>query len=480
MLLAFASTLFFFLFNHAMYFDEVQAWQIARHSKGVFDLASHLRYEGHPMLWYLFLYLPSHLSKHLIWMQIVNYCIAIGTAAVIAFERRIALWVRPAILFSGAFFFYMGTVSRSYMLAGILLIVAARFFTAQTDHHWMGVVSLALAINTHVLAIPIALAIFLRLYCLKPDRLGGAGVCRWRLLRPIGILLAALAFCYFTVRPAPDIWTPQYDPMGSNLARFLVLGFGSIWRNFVYMPPAILIGRADAVLSQPSLVDPMLTLVLFLLAFMALPSRAARIFFLWAAVLWNGVVWATVHRPTGFHQTFLFVSYVIALTLRSEDDSDRLIVPRRISQLLLVFLLASEMLLCLDLTKRERSTSFSASSSIAEWIGRNGLSNHPLVFTPDTNAPAVLGYLGAESAYLPSCRCSGSFVVFRKGRDPYLQVHAKELDALQSEYGSYPVLVSLFPLSSDDLRSLKLNLAYRPSKRSWGGEDAMVYIRTGR
>ena len=38
---------------HAMWFDELQAWNIARASHSLGDLFSHLRYEGHPPLWYL-------------------------------------------------------------------------------------------------------------------------------------------------------------------------------------------------------------------------------------------------------------------------------------------------------------------------------------------------------------------------------------------------------------------------------------------
>src|ERR1700737_4773169 len=46
----------FALARHAMWFDELQAWNIARASGSLPDLFHHLRYEGHPAAWYLGLY----------------------------------------------------------------------------------------------------------------------------------------------------------------------------------------------------------------------------------------------------------------------------------------------------------------------------------------------------------------------------------------------------------------------------------------
>ena len=55
--------------RHAMFGDEAQAWLIARDSGNLLELAHHLRYEGHPALWYLLIYLPAHLSASLVWMS---------------------------------------------------------------------------------------------------------------------------------------------------------------------------------------------------------------------------------------------------------------------------------------------------------------------------------------------------------------------------------------------------------------------------
>ncbi len=47
---------------HEMWFDEIQAWLIARDSHDIVDLIHNLRYEGHPALWYLLLMPLTRLS----------------------------------------------------------------------------------------------------------------------------------------------------------------------------------------------------------------------------------------------------------------------------------------------------------------------------------------------------------------------------------------------------------------------------------
>ena len=63
--------------RHEMFRDEVQAWLIARDSTSIPNLFFNMRYEGHPALWQLLLYIPSHLSWNPEWMQLINYLLAV-------------------------------------------------------------------------------------------------------------------------------------------------------------------------------------------------------------------------------------------------------------------------------------------------------------------------------------------------------------------------------------------------------------------
>ena len=75
---------------------------------------------------------------------------------------------RVLLVFGVTFFFSMGVLARSYMLASLLLIGAARCLQAERSRHWLGIALLVLAINTHFFAIPVATSIFVWIYWLAP------------------------------------------------------------------------------------------------------------------------------------------------------------------------------------------------------------------------------------------------------------------------------------------------------------------------
>ena len=61
-----------------MWFDELQAWNIARASHSLGDLYTNLRYEGHPILWYLPLYALTRFTGNPHSMQVVQWAVATG------------------------------------------------------------------------------------------------------------------------------------------------------------------------------------------------------------------------------------------------------------------------------------------------------------------------------------------------------------------------------------------------------------------
>ena len=48
--------------RHGLWRDELQGWTIVRSSATPWALLHNLRYEGHPPLWYLVLWLPAHIT----------------------------------------------------------------------------------------------------------------------------------------------------------------------------------------------------------------------------------------------------------------------------------------------------------------------------------------------------------------------------------------------------------------------------------
>ena len=93
------------LLRHEMWQDEWQAWLLAKESASLPELFRNLRYEGHPGLWHLGLYLVSRVTFNPLGMQLLHLLVA--TTAVYLFLKYSPFSRPQKILFIlGYFPFY--------------------------------------------------------------------------------------------------------------------------------------------------------------------------------------------------------------------------------------------------------------------------------------------------------------------------------------------------------------------------------------
>lgn len=129
---------------HAMWFDELQAWNIARASSSLPDLFHNLRYEGHPALWYLPLYVLSRVTGDPRAMQALGWCVSVATAGVVLFRAPFPVPARVALVAGYFFAFEYSVIVRAYGL-GVLLLVLALMWLGRGRPAW-GRATVALAL----------------------------------------------------------------------------------------------------------------------------------------------------------------------------------------------------------------------------------------------------------------------------------------------------------------------------------------------
>ena len=109
---------------HTMWFDELQAWNIARASHSLGDVFTNLRYEGHPPLWYLVLFPITRVTGDPRAMQVLEWLVLCAVYAVILFRSPFTIWLRIALVAGYFVTFEYGVISRSYGLGMLLLLLA--------------------------------------------------------------------------------------------------------------------------------------------------------------------------------------------------------------------------------------------------------------------------------------------------------------------------------------------------------------------
>jgi hypothetical protein len=182
------------LFRHAMWRDELQAFMVAAASNTPLDLFAKLKYEGHPGLWHLLLWVVTRFTTDPVAMQALHLVIALGVWVLV---WRLSPVGKLLLLLSYYLFWEYFVVSRGYALGVLLGFGFAALQAGRPEQRSWPWVLLGLLANTTVFGTiwSFGLGLF---YALRHRQ-------EWRLLLPGAAVYAALAaLAVVTMLPAPD------------------------------------------------------------------------------------------------------------------------------------------------------------------------------------------------------------------------------------------------------------------------------------
>ncbi len=111
--------------RHEPWFDEAQAWLVARDAPLGELLSTWLRYEGNPGLWHALLAAPARLGAPYATMRVLSAALALLAAWLLLFRSPLPLAARVAIPFAYFPLFQYAVVSRPYALAAPALYALA-------------------------------------------------------------------------------------------------------------------------------------------------------------------------------------------------------------------------------------------------------------------------------------------------------------------------------------------------------------------
>jgi hypothetical protein len=145
------------MFHHEFWGDELQAWNIAKGSSSFFDVIHNTRYEGHPPVWYIILWIISKFTHNLIYVQAVHLLIAILIVFTILFYSPLLTITKILLPFGYYFLFEYAILSRNYaigVLAAFLIciIINKKFRYKPVVYYTL----LFIMSNTHLFAMLLA------------------------------------------------------------------------------------------------------------------------------------------------------------------------------------------------------------------------------------------------------------------------------------------------------------------------------------
>lgn len=120
---------------HEPWFDEAQAWQIAKCASLREILFQIPHYEGHPPLWHLILAIPAKLGVPFeIGLKTVGFLFSAASAALMLFRSRLPRLLRMTLPFTYFFFYQYGIVVRPYgMMLFFLMLLGMEIGNRNTN-----------------------------------------------------------------------------------------------------------------------------------------------------------------------------------------------------------------------------------------------------------------------------------------------------------------------------------------------------------
>lgn len=136
-LLLFAAAYIVITVFHEPWFDEAQAWQIAKCASLKEILFELPHYEGHPPLWHLILAVPAKLGvPYEIGLKTVGFLFAAAVAYIILFKSPFPRILRLLLPFNYFIFYQYGVIVRPYGMMMLLMLLLAVVFPVRNEKPW--------------------------------------------------------------------------------------------------------------------------------------------------------------------------------------------------------------------------------------------------------------------------------------------------------------------------------------------------------
>ena len=149
-MLCYSIITFITLLFHESWRDEAQAWLIAR-DLNIIDIFRQMKYEGHPVIWYLILVPFAKLGLPYVTVKIVSWLICNIAVWLILKKAPFNLILKILFIFSMPMIYLYPSISRSYCLIPLAITIVAIYFGQRHEKPIQYILSILFLANTHVI-----------------------------------------------------------------------------------------------------------------------------------------------------------------------------------------------------------------------------------------------------------------------------------------------------------------------------------------
>ena len=222
----FITVLSVMFFHHENWRDEAQAYLLCR-DMNLYELFKNIPYEGHPILYYLFLYPIVKLGIGPKSVNILSFIFMTISVYLILFKSKLNNIQKLCIIISYPVLYEFSIIGRSYSLLFLLLTIYGLLYPNREKHPIFLAVILGLILNTHLFMAGFVGINFFLFYIYKI--LKNKKKTKKEIL--IGFLIMLLFFCLLFIQFYPYLFINEKMTISHTIsfAKFIMLFFSILF-----------------------------------------------------------------------------------------------------------------------------------------------------------------------------------------------------------------------------------------------------------
>ena len=460
--------------RHEFWRDEVRPLSLARAASSPLALYELTQYEGHPILWFLVLYIGKSIVDTPVVLPVASIIIAFSAVALFMLLSPFPFWFRCLFIFSALPIYEYSVMARNYGISMLLLFVAAVLYRKRLQYPWVLAFVLALLANTNVhSAILTCLIAALWVWDTVVEK-GPAAFLRKRRLSsylPFAIVVAGVVLCLVWARPKENsIGTSGFNIVGMReIAHACIDGLLRVDQTFYDIMPAI--------------VPPVVTAVLLYLAVLGLVQSPMLLVTAIGGQLAFGVLFRIVYPGLYRHQGLFLVFIVFLYWLfieaeRSDNTAKRSSVPFNIGLYFAIVMLIVGNVAKTRILWRDVGAEQSSNKALGAFLSGSEAHRDAIIVPEPDYLLESLPYYAKNKIYLAREDRFGSSVSLTTEAGRYLSLGEllSVARSIKSRYGQ-SVLIVLGHRDVDKYQSGETKFSYN-KVFSWDTSESMDFKKS--
>lgn len=404
------------LVHHEMWRDELNAWGLVVASPNPVKLYQHIRYEGHPSLWYILLWFPSRFTSSPVAMQCLQALVGIGIYLMIALRAPFSR-IEKVLLYMSYFISFEYTVmSRMYGVCVLLVFVYAYRRSRYPHQVLLNTVLLALIANTDMVGLILSGALLFEYAIASYGSYRRGELAVRKLGLGAAIYVAGVAAVALALRISPNIsWRTTGRPFESASDP---RHFGRAVVNYILLPWMPISTTFPNHFWNPWVEPPTEHLWMFALATVIVLMYAyifrrdwllGSIVFLaiTVAILFGHFVYMGSTRHWGIGVVALLAALWMQRYRRPQFS------------VLVIALLAFSSVSGVQAAIAQWHHPFSQARNTIHWLRDHNLENAAIVGSKDTSVAGIAIQM-QRPMYFLDCNCRDTFLLFSNRRDDFI------------------------------------------------------------